>query len=1097
MSTVGENAERTTMGSNITTSIPQGFTKSQWKNLDPTIRQACVNDANFAAGIANALSKGRSTEEINDFYKDNVAIKGLVVERKDDGTVKPPPEDTAALLGDKDFREVTTSQWETYFRDRYSKNKDEAMHDMIRVLCHKEVKQLQGSFVDLWHASDDTDPGKRAAGMRLKLKYINENKEKQQQVADAAQAYVDKYKDKLDDPQLITDYMEAFAPESAKKGQKTNTRNVTLKRLTLDDLKALSQFRALNDIEMNDAEIANACEDLAIDAITDRHINTALVEVNECKEQMKQIRQKNAKIPAIAELTEKYNAEKAELQAKIDKETDKTKKEELLKELLALTSTYDKNCDAALPEDDRKEIAKLEEKMAKASKKASSKEAEFIEKNFDKIVEVSALAQVQIDMQKHKYETTPPPLFTNLDPDVQELVKKNPALFCDEITDPDDKREATVTTTTGKKFVFNPDKFKEKMLEYSQAGKTSGDAQTNQEGCDYFCDLQESDRCFEGVVFGSLADGQKTKRSVIKKAMEAAGITTEADKTTQMRIAHVLKSAGIGALSGAGALFVSDFMATLRTCEFTEKIYELAALTKMIPYEASWSFDKTYHLEGDDATWNFDKTYHLEGDDATWNFDKTYHLEGDDATWNFDKTYNLEGDDATWNFDKTYHLEGNDATWSGQGFWETSGTVQSEHSVYDYENGILAGHREWTEDIPYSDSGTVDVSGNDGHWEYDHHVSESGNNGHWQYDHHVSESGNNGHWEYDHHVSESGNNGHWETDHHVSESGNNGHWETDHRVKESGTVKGEVENPDADRELYEQTGTQKRKFHPKFSSVGAYGIAAGTGAIAGMLRGLFTANKVRDEGLRRDAQVMRVVSQKDIRNPDPTPPTQPTQPTQPVTPVQPTTPEQSSTIKIDKEKTPDQEKVHSDVKTVPVEVAVPKKEGNKVYYQGWQTLQKAYGAPNSANFRNWFRKEFLGGKDIWETGSQKNGPAIQHFEREITYVDPKTKKEYNLTFNPEAFANPLDFYLVDKNDGKAPTIGNTKPNIKVTVTKIPGTETYKGSITVKIGDKTYTASTQGHTSEKAVKDALKTELLKQGLSDNEVDKAIREAVPEK
>ena len=294
--------------------------------------------------------------------------------------------------------------------------------------------------------------------------------------------------------------------------------------------------------------------------------------------------------------------------------------------------------------------------------------------------------------------------------------------------------------------------------------------------------------------------------------------------------------------------------------------------------------------------------------------------------------------------------------------------------------------------------------------------------------------------------------------------------------------------------MYEQTGTQKRKFHPKFSSIGVYGIAAASGGFTGMLRGIFTANKVRDEGLRRDAEVMRVVSQKEIRTPDPTPPTQPTQPTQPVTPVQPTTPEQSYTIKIDKDTTPDQEKLHSDVKTVSVEVAAPVKRGNKVYYQGWQTLQKAYNAPNTSNFRNWFRKEYLDGKDIWETGSQKDGPVTQHFERDIEYVDPKTKKVYNLKFNSEIFAKALDFYEIDNNTGTAPTIGNTKPNVKVTVTKIPGTETYKGSITVKINDKTYTASTQGHTSEKAVKDALKTELLKQGLSDSEVDKAIREAV---
>ena len=620
------------MGGNVTTKIPQGFSERQWNKLDPVVRKACEENESIRTAILRSLKQGVLITDVNDYWKDNQLLKGLIVEKNDDGSVKPPPESTAELLGDKDFREVTTAQWEEYFKDRYTKNPDEARHDIVRVLCHKEVKQLQGSFVDLWHATDDTDPGLRNASMRLKLKYINENKEKQDQVAQASQAYIDKYKDNLDDPQLITDFMEAFAPESAKKGQKTNTRNITLTELTPDDLKALAQFRALNNIEMTDEEIAMACEELAIDAITDRNINSGLVKVNEYKQEIIEIRQKNSKIPAIVELTETFNKTKAELEEQIKNEKDETKKAELQKQLLLETAKFNENCDAALPEDVQKDIKKLEEKIKKASADASEDEGKFMDKNMDKLIEVAAEAQVQIDMQKHKYESTPAPQYADLDEDVQELVKMNPALFCDEITDPNDTRTATVTTATGKKYVFNPETFKEKMLAYSQAGRTSGKEQTNQEGYDYFCDLQESDRAFEGVVFGSLADGKETKRKVIKKAMEAAGITTEKDKTTQQRIAHVLKNAGIGALTGAGAVFVSDFMATLRTCEFTEKIYELASLTKMIPFEATTRFQKTYHLEGDDGTWNFDKTYHLEGDDGTWSFNKDYHLEGDDGT---------------------------------------------------------------------------------------------------------------------------------------------------------------------------------------------------------------------------------------------------------------------------------------------------------------------------------------------------------------------------------------------------------------------------------------------------------------------------------
>ena len=1129
------------MGSNVTTSIPQGISERQWKKLDPTIRQACASNANFAAGIASALKQGRSIEQLNDFYKDSAVIQGLVVEKKDDGTIKPQPESTAALLGDKDFKEVTTAQWKAYFRERYNNNKDEAIHDMIRILCHKEVKQMQGTFADLWQKTDSSDPSERLAAIRLKLKYANDHPEVQKQVDKYAQAFIDKYKDKLGDPNkeiptdpgLIGLYKQAFAPETQNKEIKSNTRDITLKNLTMDDLKALAQFKAINELGVDanggyDVDfVSNACEEMAIEAVKDRNLNTAIVEVNDCKNQIKELRMKYRGDATIRDLTIKFNEEKAELQSQINAAKEPEQKKALLQKLQQLTAEYDQNCDAALPEDVQKEIKKLEEKMQKAASKASSKEGEFIEKNKEKLIELAALAQVQIDMQKHKYETTPPPQFTELDEDVQDLVRKNPALFCDEITDPNDTR-IVVAEVAGKKYTFNPDTFKERMLEYSQAGRTSGDAQSNQEGCDYFCDLQEADRCFEGVVFGGLADGQKTKRDVIKKAMEAAGITTEADKTVQKRIAHVLKSAGIGALSGAGAVFVADFMATMRTCEFTEKIFELASLTKMIPFEATtrfqkdyhlegddatWHFENDYHLEGDDATWHFENDYHLSGDDATWRFENDYHLSGDDATWRFENDYHLSGDDATWNFENDYHLSGDDATWSGEAFWETSGTVDGtitvDHTHTDWQNGRPIGSQTWTDEkdvsLPYHDSGTTTVSGNNGHWETTHHVSESGNNGHWETTHHVSESGNNGHWETTHHVSESGNNGHWETTHHVSESGNNGHWETTHHVSESGnnghwetthhvdeevTVEGEVENPDADRELYEQTGTKKRKFHPKFSSVATYAIAAGAGAFSGTIQGLFTMNKVRDEGLRRDAEVMRVVSQKHIRTPEPT-----TTPNPPAPPKQAET-KQSSTIKIEDQTTPDRLENHSEIKTVPVQVAAPQKKGNKVYYQGWQTLQAAYNAPNTPEFRNWFRKEFLEGKDIWETGSKKDGPVTQHFEKEIVYEDKRHNKVYNLTFNPEIFAKALDYYIPDSNAGNAPTIGNTKPNISVNITHIPGSKTYSGTITVKIGDKTYTASAKGHTSVAALKSALKTELLKQGLSDIQIDKAIREAVTE-
>ena len=1049
------------MGGNVTTKIPQGFSERQWKNLDPVVRKACEQNEAIKAGILRALEKGSTVQDVNDFYKDDAYIKGLIVERTDKGTVKPPPESTAELLGDKDFREVTTTQWEEYFRDRYSKNPDEARHDIVRVLCHKEVKQLQKTFNDLWGDVHNDDLSKRNAAIRLRLKYVNNHKEKQEAVDTLTQEYINQYKDNLKDDQLITDFLQAFAPETLKESIETNTEEDTLREqgLTPDDLKALAQFRALAKLPMSEKEMRMGMEELAIDAITERNINSGLVKVKEYQQDIKDLRLKNSiNNPNLIELTETFNKTKTELEEQIRNEKDEKKKAELQKQLLWEEAEFNEKCDATLSEDVQKDIKKLEEKIKKASAEASDEESKFMGKNMDKLIEIAAEAQVQIDIQKHKYESTPAPQFADLDEDVQELVQMNPALFCDEITDPNDKRAANVTTAAGKKYVFNPKTFKEKMLEYSQAGKTSGDFQTNQEGCDYFCDLAESDSAFKGIVFRSVADGQETKRKVIKKAMEAAGITTEKDKTTQQRIAHVLKNAGIGALTGAGAVFVSDFMATLRTCEFTEKIYELASLTKMIPYEAAWSFEKTYHLEGNDGTYSGSGTLHVVGDDATYSGSGTLRVVGDDATYSGSGTLHIVGDDATYSGSGTLHIVGDDASWSDIVY------------VEDKHNGIIAGYEE------------VPVSGNDGHYDTYRDYHYKGNDGHYDTYRDYHYKGNDGHYDTYRDYHYKGNDGHYDTYRDYHYKGNDAHWKTEHHVKESGTVKGEVENPDADRELYEQKGERKRKFHPKFSSAVVYGYATAAGGISGIISGLLTMKKVRDKGLRRDAEVMRVISQKEIRNPEP--------------PTPPSPPEQTSTINIDKVETPEREERTEETTTVPVEVNAPQRKGNRVYYQGWQTLQAAYEAPNSANFRNWFRNEFLGGKDIWETGTKKDGPKTQHFEKEIEYTDKKSGKTYHLTFNEEVFANAIDFYPINSGSGSGdtPSTGNTKPNVKVNIRKIPGTETYSGSITVKIGDKTYTASASGHTSEKAVKDALKMDLLKQGLSDAQVDKALREAV---
>ncbi len=1021
---------------------PEGFNKRQWKNLDPVVKKACENNVNFKDGVLRALERGLTIDQINEFYSTGAGastVKGLAVERTEEGKVKPPPENSAELMYNKDFREVATAQWQEYFKDRYTNNKEEARHDMIRILHHKEVQQLQKTFVDLWAATDSTDPGKRLAAIRLKMKYVSENEAKHKQVEAEAQKFIDQYKDKLDDPALVSKYKLAFAPETAKQGAKSNTTDIHLTKLTMEDLKALAQFEAVNNIPMTLDELGMACEELAIDAIADRNLNAGIIEANGYKEQIKQIRQQNAKIPAIVELTERYEREALGIERQMEN-ADDAKKAELSKELELIKKKYNEDCEAALPDDAKKQIQKLQEKASKVADKTSSKEAEWLDKNLDKLAELAADAQVAIDLQKYKYTKTPAPDFAQLDDDVKALVQQNPALFCDEVTDPNDEKLVHVQTATGKKYVFNPMKFKEHMLACSQTGKTSGENQTKQDGLDYFCDLQEVDLNYKGIVYGSLGDDKEVKRKVLKKAMEAAGITTEVDKTAQKRFAHVLKSAGIGALSGAGAVLASDLIATMRTCEFTEKIYELAQLTKMIPFEVVDEIRISEHLSGNDA--------HYEGTGIL-------HVTGDDATYSGTGSIRVTGDDATYSGSGSIRVTGDDATWDAIVPWQAEGVSIHEYLVYDFENGILAGERTATSEVPWSASGEKHVSGSNGKYDT---VRE------YTYE---------------------GSDGHYDTYREYAYKGDDGVWHYDYQYNEDRIIKGEVANPDAERELYEQKGEEKRKLHPQFSGLGAYATAAGIGALAGAITGLMTMNKVKDDGLRRDAQVIRVVSQKETR---PTPKT-------PTTPPAQSTQTQSSTIKIVPVKEPDKTIEEEEITTVPVEVKARVIKDGNVYYQGWQTLQKAYGAPNSAHFRNWFRQQFLNGKDIWEIGSTKTGPKTQHFEGKIQYTDKKGKV-HNLTFNKEIFANALDFYPVKPpNNGKAPTTGNTKENIKVNIRKEPGSKTFSGSITVKIGDKTYSANTLGHTSEQAVKDALKIDLIKKGLSNDQVDKAIREAKP--
>lgn len=152
-----------------------------------------------------------------------------------------------------------------------------------------------------------------------------------------------------------------------------------------------------------------------------------------------------------------------------------------------------------------------------------------------------------------------------------------------------------------------------------------------------------------------------------------------------------------------------------------------------------------------------------------------------------------------------------------------------------------------------------------------------------------------------------------------------------------------------------------------------------------------------------------------------------------------------------------------------------KRADGKVEYQGWKTLTASYGAPNTKEFRNWFRQEYLNGKDIWEIGTQ-------NFPTEIEY--PKGSGTI-YKFNGDTFAKPIDLH---DNSGNGSV--STADMAKRTKTNESSTTTYKGSAKATWTDengKTQTATytTPQGTTYKGPKEAKNAALA-----------GIREKVPE-
>lgn len=1053
---------------------------------------------------------------------------------------------TPEMMDKKDMRKMNEEQWEEYFLERYKQNPAEARRDIVQVMYSKEVRETKQVLQNMM---TDTKAEKM-----LKSKYLAEGfateEEKERYEArkmELRKLYMEEPRRKYDEQiKTLQDQLNAL-PETDTEGRakiENQMKEVRAQReracdkaaldaynsirpphekvqekdwvqegehLSTEQIEAILDLKALDAFDMTEGKI----QEMAISAVSESKFNKGVAEVKKLREEIAKLKEENitpevqriqnkaimadrkyeediAKLLQEAEteeslklrqeatdaniaareeiiklrkagkdteadaLEKKRLADKEEAQKKIQAALDQEK----VKQADKLTEERNKAREAArkeaydaLPEKVREKIEKLENKIQKTMDEANTDNNKLLTENLDDIAKIMAETQIDKQRAENKFNKTVVD-YSKLDEDIQEWIKENPEEFAEEAKNGElstfrtqkpvlDEKGRQVYDEDGnpkmieQHWVFKSEKFKNYMLAMSNDNNLDNDEAVDPKNkADFYADMQDRKKVTRDRK-GEQAVTKFKDRRFAKKCFKAAGIETEKDRTFGMQVGAAAKAFGKGFVVGSVGALAAEYLSTTKVVE--------SKFFKLVQYSGSVPWSKMVHYEGEtDATLTGRYQKHLEGDVG-------YHQ---DIVVEGEATGYVEFD-YSGSKDYTYSGTGSGVA-HGNYNGTASGTVPVTHK--DYQNGILIG--EYTEnvdvDLPYS--GEIDIP-------YDYEYSGGGTV------HYDGTVGGDVSIPYKKVVSADGT-VHWEADidDEVTLNGK-AHYEGDVLVEGEAEYSGEEK----------VEGTTKGS--PKIDLKNVLNIGIGAG-IANTLASLPEIAKIKDEGMRNETIRRQVLSDKGVDDRRPQPPTPPK------------TPEQSSTITITPVKTPDKEVQEQKRTTVPVEVKVPETKGNRVYYQGWHTLQAAYEAPNTSHFRNWFRKEFLGGKDIWETGTKKGGPKTQHFEGKIEYKD-RNGKIHNLTFNEEVFAKAIDSYPVgNTGSGDAPTTGNTKPNVKVNIRKIPGSETFSGSITVKIGDKTYTASAQGHTSAQAVKDALKMDLLKQGLSDSQVDKAIREAVPQ-
>ncbi|MCM1010524.1 MAG: hypothetical protein NC390_06585 [Fusobacterium sp.] len=175
-----------------------------------------------------------------------------------------------------------------------------------------------------------------------------------------------------------------------------------------------------------------------------------------------------------------------------------------------------------------------------------------------------------------------------------------------------------------------------------------------------------------------------------------------------------------------------------------------------------------------------------------------------------------------------------------------------------------------------------------------------------------------------------------------------------------------------------------------------------------------------------------------------------------------------------------------DGKNLNIEVMVKngkKLSDGRIQHQGWQTLADAYGVPNTLEFRNWFRKNHLKGKDGWNAGK------TQPFPKEITYPEGSNN---TYQFDPDKFANAHD-YRIPKQEKGSSNLGDLEAK------KGPGTPaqasstTHGGSFRGTINGQAFNVRSDGQKDQDAVRADLAKQLKAAGATDAQAQAAVKNA----